>query len=119
MADDDQMHSEHLVLCVHGIGNQRPGETVDDVLGGAMAEHNRLNADSQIVADETIVRKGEFVIVVAGVDARTPAEMNVDGLLRDLRGHLPAKEVAAIVARATGLRKNALYQRVLELESAE
>ncbi|KMW56285.1 hypothetical protein AIOL_001237 [Candidatus Rhodobacter oscarellae] len=44
-----------MVLCVHGIGNQREGETVDDVLGGALAEHNRVYPDSQVVADETIV----------------------------------------------------------------
>ncbi|MBO9398515.1 hypothetical protein J7400_17725 [Shimia sp. R9_2] len=46
---------DHLVLCVHGIGNQVAGETVDDVLSGAMEEHNR-QGQPPVVADETIVQ---------------------------------------------------------------
>lgn len=34
--------ADHLVLVVHGVGEQKPGETVDQVLGGALAEHERL-----------------------------------------------------------------------------
>lgn len=45
---------DHLILCVHGIGNQRPGETVDDVLSGALAEHDRQGRDP-IIGDETII----------------------------------------------------------------
>lgn len=35
----------HLILVVHGIGEQKPGETVDAVLAGAIAEHERASAD--------------------------------------------------------------------------
>ncbi|WP_377190520.1 hypothetical protein [Ruegeria meonggei] len=45
---------DHLVLCVHGIGNQLPGDTVGDVLSGALEEHNR-NGKPPAIADETIV----------------------------------------------------------------
>lgn len=33
--------SGHLILVVHGIGEQHPGETVDSVLAGAVADHQR------------------------------------------------------------------------------
>jgi len=33
--------TKHVVLVVHGIGEQEPGHTVDQVLGGAIAEHER------------------------------------------------------------------------------
>ena len=36
-------------------------------------------------------------------------------LLKELAGRLPDKEVARIVSRATGERKNLLYQRLLEI----
>ncbi len=45
---------DHLVFCVHGIGNQLPGDTVGDVLSGALEEHNR-NGKPPAIADETIV----------------------------------------------------------------
>ncbi len=45
---------DHLVLCVHGIGNQVSGDTVGEVLSGALAEHDRQGRP-HIVADETIV----------------------------------------------------------------
>ena len=49
----------------------------------------------------TIPDKGEFVIVVGG--------------LLGLADLLPAKDVAKAVARATGEKRNALYERLLEL----
>lgn len=70
-----------------------------------------------MVEDGSIVRKGEFVVVVAGAEKTAALDLDVDRLLEDLRDHLPAKVAAAIAARATGLKKNALYQRVLELET--
>ncbi|MEM7732631.1 MAG: hypothetical protein AAF280_07590 [Pseudomonadota bacterium] len=50
----DKTDIDHLVLCVHGIGNQVAGETVDDVLSGAVAEHYR-KAGTPVIADDTIV----------------------------------------------------------------
>lgn len=70
-----------------------------------------------MIVDGSIVRKGEFVVVVSGAEKTAAVDLDADRLLMDLREHLPAKAAAAIAARATGLKKNALYQRVLELEA--
>ena len=59
--------------------------------------------------------KGEFVIVVAGSAGAGQAALEVDALLRELAGKLPDKEVARIVANATGEKRNALYKRLLDL----
>ncbi len=78
-----------------------------------------LSALCRMLDDETIASKGEFVVVVEGAREQPRSDVDVDRLLRDLREHLPAKVAAAIAARATGARKNALYQRLLELEAPE
>lgn len=69
-------------------------------------------------ADEN-QRKGEFVLVVQGCPAQ-PGEqttgIDIDGLLKNLVAVLPVKQAAAIVAEATGLKRNALYQRALDLK---
>ena len=62
-----------------------------------------------------IVAKGEFVIVVAGAPGRRPAVIDAERLLAELSAHLSAKDAARIVASLTGEKKNALYERVLEL----
>lgn len=63
-----------------------------------------------------IVAKGEFVIVVAGNREAPTDSLDLDRLLLDLSQHLPAKEVARIVARASQEKKNALYERLLVLK---
>ena len=62
-----------------------------------------------------IVQKGEFVIVVGGAPAAESGAEDVDRLLLELSELLPAKEVARVVARVSGGKRNALYQRLLEL----
>lgn len=69
------------------------------------------------VEDGTIVGKGEFVIVVGGASDEVESDYDVDRLLNALAPHLPAKAVAKIAASLTGLKKNALYERLLELKS--
>ena len=69
------------------------------------------------VDDGTIVSKGEFVLVVRGSDETSPASsLDADRLLIELGAVLPAKEAARVSASVTGLKKNALYQRLLELK---
>jgi len=63
-----------------------------------------------------IVTKGEFVIVVAGTDERAPSSIEVDVLLGELAAVLPGKQAAAIAAKATGQKRNAVYARMLELK---
>ena len=60
--------------------------------------------------------KGEFVIVVGGTKESLESSLDVDGLLRELVAVMPARQAAAIAARVTGSRRNALYQRILTLD---
>jgi len=63
-----------------------------------------------------ITPKGECVVVVAGTSAGTSAPSDVDYLLTELANTLPGKEVVRILARATGEKRNTLYDRMLELK---
>jgi 16S rRNA (cytidine1402-2'-O)-methyltransferase len=69
------------------------------------------------VDDKSIVGKGEFVIVVAGSAEEQESPLEVDRLLRALSAHLSAKDSAKVAAEATGLKRNALYERLLDLKS--
>ena len=62
-----------------------------------------------------IVRKGEFVLVVSGAGEAAPTSIDIDRLLVELADKLPGKEVAKVLARATGEKRNALYDRLLEI----
>ena len=68
------------------------------------------------VEDKAIVDKGEFVIVVAGSTDEHESPFEVDRLLRALSDRLSAKDAAKVAAAATGLKRNALYERLLELK---
>ena len=43
------------------------------------------------------------------------SSLEIDTLLSELAGKLPDKEVAGILARATGAKRNAIYRRLLDL----
>lgn len=67
--------------------------------------------------DGSITTKGEFVIIVSGSDEFQPAlSFDAERLLAELGEVLSLKEAARVSARVTGLKKNALYQRLLELK---
>jgi 16S rRNA (cytidine1402-2'-O)-methyltransferase len=66
-----------------------------------------------------ITAKGEFVIVVAGADDARTGTTDVDVLLGELAGKLPDKELARILARATGAKRNAVYQRLIDIKKAD
>ena len=68
------------------------------------------------VDEGDIVNKGEFVIVVSGAERGDDSDIDVDRMLMLLSAHLSAKEVARITAELTGQKKNALYERILELQ---
>ncbi len=78
--------------------------------------HATLGELARRVESGTIVGKGEFVIVVAGAEPAASSELDADRLLRVLGEHLGAKKAAQVTAQLTGLRKNALYERILELQ---
>jgi len=64
-------------------------------------------------------QRGEIVVVVAGVDVTQDADdISVhDKLLQRLLEDLSVKKAATLAADITGVKKNALYQRLLELQS--
>ena len=61
----------------------------------------------------TIVSKGEFVVAVSGAAGVAESSLEVDCLLAELLELVPARQAAAIAARITGGRRNALYERIL------
>ena len=64
--------------------------------------------------------KGEFVLIVAGIEAtgeQKATGLDVDKLLEKLLQEMPVKKAAAIVAEVSGLKKNRLYQKALEIKS--
>ncbi|MBK6509742.1 MAG: 16S rRNA (cytidine(1402)-2'-O)-methyltransferase [Haliea sp.] len=86
-------------------------KTFETIRRGALA------ALAQFVSADSNQQKGEIVIIVAG-KPRGEQEISSDvstWLLR-LAQELPAKQAAAVVADCTGLRKNQLYEQLLELK---
>ena len=73
----------------------------------------------QQVGDESIVGKGEFVIVVAGAAAATATTIDAERLLGELAGRLPASEVARIVAALTGESRRAIYRQLIKEDARD
>ena len=77
--------------------------------------HGTLGELRGQLADGAIPGKGEFVIIVAGSTEAETSSLDMDRLLVELSDMLPGKEVAKVLARATGEKRNQLYARLLEL----
>jgi 16S rRNA (cytidine1402-2'-O)-methyltransferase len=69
------------------------------------------------IDDGDIRSKGEFVIVVSGAAEAVAATIDSDRLLTELSSCLSAKDAARIAANVTGEKRNALYERILELKA--
>ncbi len=67
--------------------------------------------------------KGEFVVMVRGVEPVTDAEqagaLDVDRLIRLLLPELPVKKVAKLASELSGRPKNEMYQRALALKQGD
>ena len=65
-----------------------------------------------------ITSKGEFVVVVEGAQEAPPerGEIDVNQLLAELCAILPNKQAVEIVSRASGRRRNEIYQMMLDLK---
>lgn len=61
--------------------------------------------------------RGEIVVVIAGAEAARPSEaLRADDVLRALLEELPASKAAKVASKLTGMRRQVLYQRALELD---
>ena len=64
-----------------------------------------------------IVGKGEFVVIVAGTPMRPNHRLRWIACYWPLQPHLAAKDAAKVAAEATGLKRNELYARLLQLKA--
>ena len=63
--------------------------------------------------------RGEFVLMIAGVEALETSDADVHATLKVLLDELPVKQAASIAAKLTGKRKNEVYNMALTLKDAE
>jgi 16S rRNA (cytidine1402-2'-O)-methyltransferase len=64
-------------------------------------------------------QRGEFVILVEGAPVQSDAQdAEAERVLCILLDELPLKQAAALAAQITGAKKNALYDRALQIKSA-
>ena len=83
-------------------------ETVHKTTLGELAE---------FVADDPNQQKGEIVLVVAGNTANADDDPSQhDALLLRLLEDLPIKKAARLASDITGIKKNALYERMLAIK---
>jgi len=76
----------------------------------------------QQVEQDANQQRGEFVLVVAGAapeDDAEAQEIAAIDVLKVLLTELPVKQAAALAAKITGQKKNALYQQALSLQSGK
>lgn len=75
-----------------------------------------LGALVEFVAADTNQQRGEIVLLVQGASKRLDAELDAEAqrTMEVLLAELPLKQAASIGAKLTGLKKNALYQWVLD-----
>ena len=75
-----------------------------------------LGALCDQLAAADIATKGEFVVIVGGSRETSESHsLDIDSLLVELAAELPGRKAAALAAKLTGARPNALYARLLEL----
>lgn len=77
---------------------------------------DRLGVLAEWVAGDEMQRRGEIVILIHGAPVRgAAADAEGERVLRLLLEDLPTKQAAALAARITGAKRNALYERALAL----
>ncbi|MBL3527414.1 MAG: 16S rRNA (cytidine(1402)-2'-O)-methyltransferase [gamma proteobacterium endosymbiont of Lamellibrachia anaximandri] len=75
----------------------------------------RLDELIEVVAEDLNQQKGEFVVLVQGAGRGQSDQKTVETeqVLKVLLDELPLKQAAALAAKITGEKKNALYQQAL------
>ena len=108
---------ETLKALASACGDDRPA-SVGRELTKKFEEHVRGSLAEIIAHFQETPPRGECVIVVGGAPPQPEEAPNPDSLLlKALADGSSPKDAARSVAAATGLAKNALYQRVLELKA--
>ncbi|NNL57033.1 MAG: 16S rRNA (cytidine(1402)-2'-O)-methyltransferase [Pseudomonadales bacterium] len=77
---------------------------------------------SRRVAQDKDQQRGEIVLVVAGLareQQQTAAQAQLQRILPLLLGELPLKQAVRLAAQITGLNKNAVYDRALQITNAQ
>jgi len=82
--------------------------------------HDTLDGLVQQVEADADQQKGEFVVLVAGAPARERSAIDeaTVQMLEVLLSELPLKQAAGLVARITGLSRNALYEQGLKIKES-
>ena len=77
-----------------------------------------LGALQQKLQQDENQSKGEFVLMIEGVNSADQPEGSVDSeaLLKALLKELPVKKAASITAELTGQKKNDLYKKALQIK---
>lgn len=75
-------------------------------------------AEAWLLADPNR-QKGEFVLVVEGAPQADGDQAEAERILRILLAECPLKQAASLAAQITGLKKNALYDRALQLKTED
>ena len=70
----------------------------------------------RMVDSGEVTNKGEFVVVITGAAPTAAAAMDIDRLLTELSTCLSARDAARIAANVSGEKRNALYERLLQLK---
>jgi 16S rRNA (cytidine1402-2'-O)-methyltransferase len=71
------------------------------------------------IAADTHRQKGEFVILVEGAAPASDDDAEADRVLAILLAECPVKQAASLAAQITGKKKNALYERALQLKGQD
>ena len=83
-------------------------ETV--ISGTAVEVRDHLHNDK----DQT---RGEFVLMLAGVEAAENEQQDISAMLKVLLNELPVKQAAGIAAKLSGRRKNEVYEQALKIKN--
>ncbi|WP_341936358.1 16S rRNA (cytidine(1402)-2'-O)-methyltransferase [Marinimicrobium sp. C2-29] len=85
-------------------------KTFETIQGGPLAEL------VEFVAGDSNQQRGEIVLLVAGAPARADEGLDAEAerVMGILLEDLPVKQAAALAARITGVKKNALYQWAID-----
>jgi 16S rRNA (cytidine1402-2'-O)-methyltransferase len=90
-------------------------KTFETIKGGTLSE-----LCEWVLADSN-QQRGEFVVIVAGSDIKSPVDISPESLrvVQILSQELPPKQAAALAAKITGVKKRALYQGLQESKAKE